>query len=154
MGTNFYFKTKVKEFAKQFDDYETSDRGDDLHYEIHLAKTSYGWLPLFQSHTNMVNSVKDIERLYKENWPDVIIIDEYDDEYDWDGFKKRVLEFNGGIDGVMEKTPITNNTPGTHYYDPNLPKATPISHFDYKGYDTLTLFKDPEGYEFETRTFS
>ena len=48
MGTNFYFKTKVKEFAEQFVNYDVDDRGDGLHYEIHLAKTSAGCFLFFK----------------------------------------------------------------------------------------------------------
>lgn len=153
MGTNFYFKTKVKEFAKRFADYEISDE-PDFHYEIHLAKTSAGWLPLFQAHKGIINSVEDIEYLYKENYRKVSIVDEYGEKYTWSEFKTRVIDFNGGVDGVMQKTPIKKLSPGDFGYDPNLPDYTPISHYDYKGYDTSTLFKDPEGYEFEVRQFS
>lgn len=155
MGTNFYFKTKVKEFAKKFIDYSLYDE-PDFHYEIHLAKTSMGWLPLFQAHKGIINSVKDIENLYNENYPKVTIVDECGEEYSWQEFKTRVIDFNGGVDGAIPKSPITDNIPGTPYYDPNLPDYTPISHFDYKGYiyhDLDYLFKDENGYEFDSRNF-
>ena len=156
MGTNFYFKTKVKEFAEQFVNYDVDDRGDGLHYEIHLAKTSAGWLPLFQAHKGVINSVKDIENLYNENYPKITIVDEYGEEYSWQEFKTRVIDFNGGVDGAIPKSPIEKLSPGDIGYDHNLPDYAPISHFDYKGYmyhDLDYLFKDENGYEFDSRNF-
>lgn len=84
MGTNFYIqRTKPRE----------------VYDEYHIAKTSGGWLPSFEAYTPCgewderpaVHSVSDIKTLVESG--DYVIIDEYDTEYDWDGFTERVLEF-------------------------------------------------------------
>lgn len=154
MGTNFYFSTKNKELAHKFE-YEI-DEEPDLHYSIHLAKTSMGWLPLFQAHSGMISSVADIKSIFELHKDCLKIVDEYNDEYTWDEFEKRVLEFNGGVFGKMKRYKI-DNKPGSPFYDEALPEYGPISHFEYNfkspnkynGY-----FKDPEGYEFDTRWFA
>lgn len=83
MGTNFYIKrTKPRE----------------VYDEYHIAKTSCGWLPSFEAYTPFgegdkrpaVHSVADIKTLVDSG--DYIIVDEYDDECDWDEFTKLVLE--------------------------------------------------------------
>lgn len=93
MGTNFYLLTKSKEKRDKWfvcGEYELTDI-PDWGYEVHIAKTSGGWLPLFEAHEK-VKSVRTIKRLYDEG--EFHIFDEYGEEYDWDGFEKRVLEFS------------------------------------------------------------
>lgn len=132
MGTNFYFHTKDKECRDHwfdFGEYELTDF-PEFGYSIHIAKTSGGWLPLFQSH-NYVRSVADMQRLYESGG--FKIYDEYGTEYDWPGFKDRVVDFGDG-DWGDEK---------------------PYSHFEYENGRYAYLYhKDPEGYEFTKEEFS
>lgn len=125
MGTNFYLR---------------HDSGYGEIQEIHIAKTSCGWLPLFETSRN-INSVKDIKSAYDTG--DFIIIDEYDEEYTWEQFEKRVLNHNKD--------------------DPKaLSHIKPPEHFSYKdirdyygGYWTSERFVvDDEGYEFSKDEFS
>ena len=156
MGTNFYIGTNSKDVRDKYFgyDYNLTDAPTWLYYQ-HIAKTSYGWLPLFQAHDS-IKSVKQLKELYDTG--EFIIFDEYDITYTWPEFKERVLEFNGGISGVQEKEEIVN-VPGRTFYDKNLPKYKPISHcpgtdcsykFDYYANE---YYKDPEGYEFTTHDF-
>ena len=86
MGTNFYLR--MREPIAVYD-------------EFHIAKTSYGWKPLFEAHHKGfdgdeepdITSVADIRREYETGKYD--IVDEYGDVYDWDGFEERVLRFDG-----------------------------------------------------------
>ena len=128
-------------------EYELSER-PDLCYEIHLAKTSAGWLPLFEEHT-LLHSVADMKKFYDVFAPKITIIDEYGETYTWNQFEERVLKFNGGVAGAIAKTPIVND-PNDRWYDPRLPDYIPISHFEYKmpPDERRAFFKDPEGYEF------
>lgn len=100
MGTNFYIKRmKPREV---FDEY-------------HIAKTSCGWLPSFQAYTPCgedderpaVHSVADIKALVDSG--EYTIIDEYDEEYDWNGFTERVLEYGDEVN---------NRTHHPYYKDP------------------------------------
>lgn len=156
MGTNFYFTTKCKDLARQFIDAELSDQ-PEWHYEIHLAKTSYGWLPLFQAHTNTIESVQALKKFYEEHKENLSIEDEYGDTYTWDAFDKRVLQFNGGVAGKIPTTPIDPSAtdPLAPLSDPRLPDHVPISHFEYKmtPEERRSFFKDPEGYEFTYANF-
>lgn len=151
MGTNFYFSTRNKRIAHRFEHYELCNR-PDFHYEIHLAKTSAGWLPLFQAHKGIIQSVQDIERLYNEFKSNLAIIDEEGRSYDWPQFKCRVLDFNGGVSGRAPRVPY-HQDPDDRFYDPKMPEYLPVSHFDY-AQRSSSLFKDAEGYEFESCSFS
>lgn len=100
MGTNFYIKrTKPREV---FDEY-------------HIAKTSCGWLPSFQAYTPYgeddkrpaVHSVADIKMLVDSG--EYIIIDEYDDEYDWEAFTDRVLEFGDDFNNSSHHPDFKDN---------------------------------------------
>lgn len=154
MGTNFYFTTMDKELAHKFN-YEI-DEEPDLHYSIHLAKTSMGWLPLFQEHKNMIQSVADIKKVFDTYKDKLRLVDEYDEEYTWEQFEKRVLNHNGGVYG-REKRYKIDNKPGSPFYDESLPETGPISHLEYNAkspHKYTGYFKDPEGYEFDTRWFA
>ena len=151
--------TKNKELAQQYApySYELTDT-PYFGYEIHIAKTSCGWLPLFQGHKNGINSVSEYKAAYETGEFD--IVDEYGTSYNWDEFEDRVLKFNGGVRGAqkpekigLEKRPLR--------YDHNLPEYGPISHIggnkqSYK-YDFAELyndfFEDSDGYEFSTTDF-
>lgn len=94
MGTNFYIRrTKPRE----------------VYDEYHIAKTCCGWLPAFEAYMPhdecddrpAVNSVDDIKALVDSG--DFILVDEYDQEYDWEGFTKRVLEFGDDLNRRTHK---------------------------------------------------
>lgn len=124
-------------------------------YQQHVAKTSAGWLPLFQSHDSF-KSVEQLKRLYDTG--KFILYDEYGTTYTWDEFDERVLKFNGGISGVIEKV---KNTIDEHdkFYDSNMPEYLPISHCSgpdctYNlGQYSGDYFKDEAGYEFTLHEF-
>lgn len=121
--------------------------------EIHLAKTSCGWLPLFQAHPGKFESVEEMQVFY-ETTPGIKIVDEYYDEYDWEAFDERVLKFNGGIYGVAPREIIVQD-PNSCFYDPNMPATRPISHLEYQtGYYSLDYYTDQQGYEFTRHEFS
>lgn len=95
MGTNFYFYTKSKETADRMGPKAEVTDYPEFGYEIHIAKTSCGWLPLFEAHRD-IRSVKDLRQFYIENKGrdnTLTILDEYETTYDWHEFKKRVIEF-------------------------------------------------------------
>ena len=124
-------------------------------YQQHVAKTSAGWLPLFQSHDSF-KSVEQLKRLYDTG--KFILYDEYGTTYTWDEFDERVLKFNGGISGAIEKV---KNTIDEHdkFYDSNMPEYLPISHCSgpdctYNlGQYSGDYFKDEAGYEFTLHEF-
>ena len=67
--------TKSKEVRDQYFgyDYRLTDE-PDWGYEIHIAKTSGGWLPSFEAH-DCFNSIKDLKKMYDTG--KFIIYDEY-----------------------------------------------------------------------------
>ena len=154
MGTNFYLITRNKMMAQQYApySYELTDE-PYFGYEIHIAKTSSGWLPLFQGHKDGINSVREYKSAYETN--EFEIVDEYGNVYNWDEFTERVLRFNGGIRGVepFREILVDKNSP---FYDPGMPDHTPVSHFDYKygNYYMDDYFMDEDGYEFDRREFT
>lgn len=125
-------------------------------YEIHIAKTSAGWLPLFQSHKDGIQSIKEYEKAYStgkfEIW------DEYRNFYTWNEFDDRVLKFNGGVLGIEKPEKVTKSE---KFQDEYMPEYIPISHIpdskqSYKyrfNEDFQTVFKDADGYEFEENEF-
>lgn len=145
MGTNFYLFTTDKETKNKFFNYGEFEIVDEptFGYSIHIAKTSYGWLPLFQSHTN-IHSVKDLENVYK--YGNFTIYDEYDIEYTWDEFVKRVIHFNGGVAGAIKRKKTSPHDDKYEY--------VPISHFEYdNGKYAHYYTKDSDGYEFMSGDF-
>lgn len=116
MGTNFYIQRKEPEV------FEVKD-----YHAQHIAKTSWGWLPLFEESDKEyeISSVRDIENLMRTG--DFVITDEYDVLYTWEEFKERVLDW--GVD-----------------------KEEAISHIEYAEgdrYDSPDRYrKDESGYEF------
>ena len=152
MGTNFYLQTANKETANKYFSYDyTLTDTPTWGYEIHIAKTSAGWLPLFQSHENTINSVSDIKILFDTG--EFIIKDEYGETYNWEEFTERVLNHNNG---TLKNNP--NREEKTDYDDLYCRKIKiPISHFDGvygTNYCQNEYFTDNEGYEFTTREFS
>lgn len=128
MGTNFYMYTKdkrIKDFAPFT--YKIVDR-PDFGYEIHIGKTSAGWVPLFMEH-HQIKSIRDYKRLYNL-FPDSAIYDENGDKYTWPEFTERVLQFNNGTKDVKD-----------------------IKEFDEENFDYI-YHKDLDGYQFSRWEFS
>lgn len=152
MGTNFYFFSKNKTAVRKYfgETYKLVDV-PDFGYEIHIAKTSCGWLPLFQAHEHS-RSVRDLSNAYSSG--EFRIFDEYGEGYTWEKFTERVLLHNGGIDGAVPKKPYKSE-PKSPYYDGNMPDQIPVSHFEYgKGKFADMFFKDEQGYEFSEGDFA
>lgn len=151
MGTNFYIHTRSKPLAEKIGDYGLTDT-PDFGYEIHIAKTSAGWLPLFQAHHG-IRSVQDLKSIAEKEG--VAIYDEYDKKYTWDEFVERVLTFNGGVKGVVKPEKLPAESELSRLRDPNMPDHTPVSHFEYgNGKYAHEYFTDPEGYEFTDHEFA
>lgn len=140
MGTNFYFHTNNKTIAEKYAgwEYELTDT-PDWAYEIHIAKTSCGWLPLFQYRETMP-SVKAMKEAYDTG--EFKIYDEYNKEYTWNEFDERVLKFNGGVEGAIEAEKLED-------------EELPISHFKFSnGMYSHLYVKDKDGFEFSKTAFS
>ena len=153
MGTNFYFFTQNREARKTFFPEEgTIVDTPDFGYEFHIAKTSAGWLPLFQSYSN-VKSVKDIKRVWDSGL--FKIYDEYGKEYNWEQFHDRVITFNGGVKGVVKQEKKDLNIPKFSNTDKPQYEMVPISHPDYHNGEYAKYFtRDDEGYEFMEGDFA
>lgn len=140
MGTNFYFHTKNKIMAEKYagQEYTLTD-SPDWAYEIHIAKTSAGWLPLFQYRETMP-SVQTMKEAYDTG--EFKIYDEYDREYNWEQFDERVLKFNGGVRGAIKTVKEQN-------------EEIPISHFKYSNGMYVNMYlTDCDGFEFTRGDFS
>lgn len=125
MGTNFYLR---------------HDSGYGEKQEIHIAKTSCGWLPLMQASRN-INSVKDIKSAYDTG--NFVIIDEYGKEYNWEQFTERVLSFNKD-----NPKALSHIRPPENFSKDNMLKY-------YGNYWSAERFiVDDEGYEFFKDEFS
>lgn len=140
MGTNFYFFTNDKSIAEKYacNEYTLTDT-PEFGYEIHIAKTSCGWLPLFQYRETMP-SVKAMKEAYDTG--EFKIYDEYNKEYNWKEFDERVLKFNGGVKGAIEAEKLED-------------EELPISHFEFSdGIYSHLYLKDKDGFEFSKGDFS
>lgn len=102
MGTNYSFFTKNKQLAKEYFPARImpNDRRCDgavlvdepeFGYEIHIAKTSYGWVPLFESHIPTFGNFTELESFYMAHKDDLTVLDEYGTEYSWDEFKNMMI---------------------------------------------------------------
>lgn len=158
MGTNFFFFTKDKQTVQEYApySYELTDE-PEFGYLIHAGKRSCGWIPLWQAHINGISSVREYKEAYDTGA--FRIIDEYYNEYDWDKFDEKFIQFNGGISGVQKKEKLNNN-PQSPFHDPHVPEYGPISHcsgpectYNFGSY-AEDYFKDAEGYEFTSYKFS
>lgn len=89
MGTNFYLQSRIP--RQVYDRY-------------HVAKTSWGWRPLFQENPETdercyedydeqleISSVADFKAAYDTG--NYAIVDEYGEEYAWEEFESRVLQW-------------------------------------------------------------
>ena len=157
MGTNFYIMTKFKEARDKYFgwNYELTDT-PDWGYQQHVAKTSCGWLPLFDG-SGCFKSIRELKSIYDTG--DFILCDEYGTIYTWEEFDKRVLQFNGGVSGVQQKEEIIQDPSGM-FYDERIPNYKPISHcsgpdctYKFDLYYANDYYKDEDGYEFSKRTF-
>ena len=86
MSINFYFRNErlykeCKEFCEKHDI-------DISIPEIHIAKVSAGWKPLFQ-HNLLFASVSEIKEFHDKSG--LQIFDEYNNKYNWEEFTDRVL---------------------------------------------------------------
>ena len=119
MGTNFYLQNKKPRL---------------VHDLTHIAKTSAGWQPVFECHAGEIESVRQLKTAYDSG--EYTIVDEYGDEYDWDEFDQRVLQWG------------------------DRPDVEPICHVDYERNHPDRFFTEPmhyhdeDGYDFCTREFS
>ena len=151
MGTNFYLFTKDKEFKEKYfgsraEIVDTPEFG----YQLHIAKTSAGWLPLFES-SELIKSVHDITNAILGG---ARVIDEYGDEYTMDEFTKRVLMWNGGTRANRSVKHYKQDT-DSPYFDKNMPDFIPVSHFEYAGgWYRNEFYTDRDGYEFTNKEFS
>ena len=123
MSTNFYLRNEklwndCKEFEKKYGVYVSAP-------EIHIAKTSIGWKPLFQDNL-LFKSVADIKQFYDKSGLE--IFDEYNTKYTWEQFEERVLKF--GVDGKS-------------HIQYNLSQDDIINYYERFKYTI-----DSEGYEF------
>lgn len=172
MGTNFYLRTIVQPYEtvldysrrcnKLVEEYGYSSEVVNIEpyfcCEWHIAKTSAGWLPLFQAH-DKIKSVADIKTAYQTH--NFAIVDEYNTEYTWEEFTERVLKFNGGVLGGIPCEKVDIPKLGETHYNPTDDGYRPISHMQYihkqsRYYDSYvnSYYTDPEGYEFCTTWFS
>jgi len=173
MGTNFYLFTKNKEMALKYAPYSYELTDDpEFGYEVHIAKISCGWLPLFQAHKEGIRSVKEYKMAY--NTGEFKILDEYGDEYDWNGFDERVLQHEGGKLGVKKAEKFPDMTEKQkklfgNCVDKDMPKWGPVSHIagskQSYGYsmwsdknsfyadENSSYYADEDGYEFDERWF-
>ena len=134
MSTNYYLITKeIKYRGKLGENIEIIDN-PYFGYSLHLSKVSYGWLPVFEFHRGIIESVADIKKLYESG--DFEIRDEYDRILSWDEyvdtFKERYDRYHKG-----EREMLT-------------------SHVENKENDVIpiTYIVDDEGYEFMDARFS
>lgn len=143
MGTNFYLRFKDKQAKNLWfkpGDYEIVDE-PDFAYEVHIAKTSCGWKPLFQAswHIHSVDGIKAV----CESIPDCKIVDEYNTVYTWDEFREWVLDFNRDKEGVATKDEVDDTHRLSHI----------LYNYPYQS-SRGSYFYDNDGYEFDCEQFS
>lgn len=107
MGTNFYLYTRDRKLRDTLGRGTVFTRTPCAGYELHIAKTSFGWKPLFEEHEN-IHSVSDLKKLY-ESSDQIQIFDEYGNEYDWAEFKERVVDFGAPNYDVDWRTAENND---------------------------------------------
>lgn len=146
MGTNFYLRSKSAMWRKRFGEKASTDDCPPRTWEAHIAKTSYGWLPLFEQHPAAgIYSVRDLKAIYDEGGGDggiFTIVDEYNATYSWGEFEKRVINFG---------SPKSWNPTGG-YYDGNWRSEqdndcrAPYNHWENE-------YRDQDGYRFQLSDF-
>lgn len=125
MGTNYYLATSNKEVKdKYLRNYTLTDE-PMWAYEIHIAKISSGWLPLFQAHDGAFNSYEELRKLVATGL--FILYDEYRRLLTWEEFDSKIQSW------MVRKDELD-------------------THLSPECYG-LYAFKDSEGYEFTRRDF-
>ena len=153
MGTNFYFITQDREIKDKYfnyDDYTIVDT-PMFGYEVHLAKTSCGWKPLWQDHS-FYHSVAELKEFYFKHKEKLFLYDEYGRFYKWEEFEERVVNW-GEQQEIRYMKYIPEGVPdevfgGKKYliestkddYDITIP-------FDHIEYDKLDVYRDNWRYE-------
>lgn len=95
MSTNYYLFTSDKSIINKYklscvDEMYTHNKTVLKGYEVHIAKTAGGWVPLFQSHTH-INTKQDMLQLLQE--PDILLFNEYGKEIQIKEFIEQVVEY-------------------------------------------------------------
>lgn len=104
METNYYFQYKIKdtfledtlyrfELCEFINKDYISQIKNDLE-RIHIGKRSSGWKPLFQK-TRFYDSMKKLTNFYTEHQDELIIKDEYKQEYTWEELKEELFNWSG-----------------------------------------------------------
>ena len=137
MGTNFYFFTQNRAVADLMGPHaESTDRHKEA-WELHIAKTSCGWKPVFEEHEH-IHSVRDLDRFYHDNMRYLTIFDEYGQKYTW---QERVIKY--GTPKVFDPE-IGMYTGNWRCESDN--DCEPYNHWDGE-------YADTDGYRFSTREF-
>ena len=140
MGTNFYFFTQNRAVADLMGSKREVTDIPELGWELHIAKTSCGWKPVFEEH-EQIHSVRDLNRFYHDNMHYLIIFDEYGQRYNWQEFEERVIKF--GTPKVFDQE-IGMYTGNWRCESDN--DCEPYNHWDGE-------YADADGYRFSTREF-
>lgn len=94
MSTNYYLCTKDKsiidKYGLNYTEEEHFHEDNTSYYEIHIAKTAGGWVPLFQSHTH-INTKQNVLQLLQE--PNILLYNEYSREIHIKEFIEQVVEY-------------------------------------------------------------
>ena len=93
MGTNYYFFSRDKKTAQHMGPKAVVVDEPEFGYELHIAKTSFGWQPLFEAHRD-IRSVRDLRRFYANatrHDNTMTILDEYGRTYSWEEFEQLVI---------------------------------------------------------------
>ena len=125
MGTNYYLATSKKEAREKYLRNYTLTDEPAWAYEIHIAKDSIGWIPLFQAHDGAFNSYKELRALVETG--DFILYDGSHHLLSWQ-------EFDSIIQSKMDL------------------KEDLQSHLGRNS--VIPYYKDLEGYEFTHGEFS
>ena len=140
MGTNFYFFTQNRAVADLMGAKRVVTDIPELGWELHVAKTSCGWKPVFEEHAQ-IHSVRDLDKFYHDNMHYLTIFDEYKQKYTWPEFEERVIKHG---------TPKVFN-PEIGMYTGNWRCESDNDCEPYKHWDGE--YADADGYRFSTREF-
>ena len=140
MGTNFYFFTQNRAVAYLMGPKREVTDIPELGWELHIAKTSCGWKPVFEEH-KQIHSVCDLDRFYHDNMRHLTIFDEYGQKYSWPEFEERVIKY--GTPKVFD--------PEIGMYTGNWRCESDNDCEHYKHWDGE--YADTDGYRFSTREF-
>ena len=140
MGTNFYFFTQNRAVADLMGPRREVTDIPDLGWELHIAKTSCGWKPVFEEH-EQIHSVRDLDKFYHDHQRGIVIFDEYGTEYSWPQFVERVIKH--GTPKVFDPE-IGMYTGNWRCESDN--DCEPYNHWDGE-------YADADGYRFSTQEF-